>query len=103
MIPTFSISCHELIRRWEELTSPQGSFELDVWPEIKNLTGDAISRAAFSSSYEEGKIIFQLQKEQIALMNEAAYSMYVPGFRCTANPLGFTFVFVFCFFSLSFI
>ncbi|RWR89009.1 cytochrome P450 CYP72A219-like protein [Cinnamomum micranthum f. kanehirae] len=81
MIPTFSISCHELIRRWEEFTSPQGSFELDVWPEIKNLTGDAISRAAFSSSYEEGKIIFQLQKEQIALMNEAAYSMYVPGFR----------------------
>lgn len=94
MIPAFSTSCGELIKRWEEFTRPQGSCELDVWPEIQTLTVDAISRTAFSSSYEEGQRIFELQKEQIALMMEAAYSLYVPGFRCIASPL-FLFLFLF--------
>lgn len=81
MLPAFSASCGELINRWEKLTGPQGSGEVDVWPELQNLTGDVISRTAFSSNYKEGKKIFQLQKEQIALLIEAAYNVYIPGFR----------------------
>ncbi|XXG67737.1 hypothetical protein AAC387_Pa06g1008 [Persea americana] len=81
MIPAISTSCNELIKRWEEFTLPQGSYELDVSPELQNLTGDVISRTAFSSNYKEGQRIFQLQKEQIALMIEAAYNLYVPGFK----------------------
>ncbi|KAK1325330.1 Secologanin synthase [Acorus calamus] len=64
MVPTFQTSCVELIKRWEELSGGEGSCELDVWPELQNLTGDLISRTAFGSNYEEGKRIFQLQKEQ---------------------------------------
>ncbi|XP_058095277.1 cytochrome P450 CYP72A616-like [Magnolia sinica] len=81
MIPAFSTSCCELIKRWGELVGPRGSCELDVWPELNNLTGDVISRTAFGSNYEEGKRIFQLQKEQVILVLEAAFAPYIPGFR----------------------
>ena len=43
MAPAFSTSCSELIKRWEELVGPQGSCEVDVWPEFQRLTGDVIS------------------------------------------------------------
>ncbi|XP_058095276.1 cytochrome P450 CYP72A616-like [Magnolia sinica] len=81
MIPAFSTSCSELIQRWGELVGPEGSCELDVWPELQNLTGDVISRTAFGSNYEEGKRIFELQKEQVVLVLEAAFAPYIPGLR----------------------
>ncbi|OVA13383.1 Cytochrome P450 [Macleaya cordata] len=82
MIPAFSISCIELIERWKNLVDPtQGSCELDVWPEMENLTADIISRTAFGSNYKEGKRLFELQKEQIVLTIEAMQSLYIPGFR----------------------
>ncbi|KAB1209461.1 Cytochrome P450 72A15 [Morella rubra] len=45
------------------------------------LTADAISRAAFGSSYEEGKRIFELQTELIMLTLEAMQTLYILGFR----------------------
>ncbi|CAN6453023.1 unnamed protein product [Victoria cruziana] len=62
-LPLFATSCSELIQRWENSIGSQGSGELDVWVELQNLTADVISRAAFGSNYEEGKHIFQMQKE----------------------------------------
>ncbi|KAF6140528.1 hypothetical protein GIB67_035555 [Kingdonia uniflora] len=81
MMPQFTACCSELIERWEKLVGPQGSCELDVWPELSNLTSDVISRAAFGSKLEEGKKIFELQKEMIVLVIEASQSVYIPGFR----------------------
>ncbi|KAJ0962639.1 hypothetical protein J5N97_027761 [Dioscorea zingiberensis] len=82
MVPVFRISCIDLVKRWENLVvSAEGSCELDVWPEFQSLTGDVISRTAFGSSFEEGKQIFELQKEQAVLVIEAARSIYLPGFR----------------------
>ncbi|XP_077229239.1 cytochrome P450 CYP72A616-like [Tasmannia lanceolata] len=81
MVPSFSISSSELIKRWENLLGPQGFCELDVWPEFQNLTGDAISRTAFGSNYGEGKRIFQLQNEQAALAIDTFRMIYIPGFR----------------------
>lgn len=82
MVPAFSISCSNLIERWRKLTSPGGSCEVDVASELQNFTGDVIARTAFGSNYEEGKKIFELQKEQAALVREAYYGIYIPGFRC---------------------
>ncbi|KAL2346594.1 hypothetical protein Fmac_000594 [Flemingia macrophylla] len=81
MVPAFSISCHNMIERWEKLVKPNGSFELDVSVEFDVLAGDVIARTAFGSSYQEAKKIFELQKEQAILVNEALSSIYIPGFR----------------------
>ncbi|KAJ7966363.1 Cytochrome P450 [Quillaja saponaria] len=77
----FSISCCSLIERWQKLIGHQESLELDVVPEFEFLAGDVISRTAFGSSYQEGKKIIELQKEQAVLAVEANNSIYIPGLR----------------------
>lgn len=81
MLPAFYLSCSELVSKWEEMISTTRSCELDVWPYLKTLTGDVISRTAFGSSYEEGRKIFQLQKEQAELVIQAVLSLNFPGLR----------------------
>ncbi|KAJ1410276.1 Cytochrome P450 [Sesbania bispinosa] len=81
MVPAFLTSCCNLINRWEKLVEPQGSCEVDVAPEFNILAGDVIARTAFGSSYEEGKMIFELQTEQVQLVLEAYLSIYFPGLR----------------------
>ncbi|KAK7283166.1 hypothetical protein RIF29_12517 [Crotalaria pallida] len=81
MVPAFSTSCYDMIERWQKLVKTQGSCEIDVASEFNVLTGDVIARTAFGSSYQEGKKIFELQKEQTILAIEALNSIYIPGFR----------------------
>ncbi|KAI3502069.1 hypothetical protein L1887_30100 [Cichorium endivia] len=80
MVPAFYISCIEMINKWEELTKER-SCEVDVYPYLQTLTSDVISRTAFGSSYEEGRKIFELQKEQATYIIKALESMYIPGSR----------------------
>ena len=77
------MSCDEMISKWDQIMSESGSCELDVWPCLDNLSGDVISRGAFGSSYEEGKKIFKLQKEQIAIAMKLLQQVYIPGLRYT--------------------
>ncbi|KAL9394052.1 hypothetical protein Peur_013337 [Populus x canadensis] len=65
MLPAFSISWSKMIEQWKKMVNHQESCEVDVWPELQKLTMDIISRAAFGSNYEEGKRLFELQKELI--------------------------------------
>ncbi|CAH9122900.1 unnamed protein product, partial [Cuscuta epithymum] len=81
MQPSFLLSCGEMVRKWEGIVSRKGSCELDVWPDLQGLTSDVISRTAFGSSYEEGRIIFELQRERIMHLTEAARQVYVPRWR----------------------
>ncbi|XP_028095432.1 cytochrome P450 CYP72A219-like [Camellia sinensis] len=50
-------------------------------PYLDNLTGDVIPRTAFGSSYEEGRTLFELQKEQAELTRQIVQSVYIPGWR----------------------
>ncbi|KAL7216593.1 hypothetical protein ACSBR1_028524 [Camellia fascicularis] len=59
----------------------KSSCDLDVQPYLNNLTGDVISRTAFESSYEEGRTLFELQKEQAELTRQIVQSVYIPGWR----------------------
>lgn len=78
----FTFSCSNMIEEWKKrMVSLQGTCEVDMWPEFQNLTADVISRAAFGSDYEEGKKVFEFQKELIVLVVEAMQTLYVPGFR----------------------
>ncbi|XP_078151346.1 cytochrome P450 CYP72A616-like [Carex rostrata] len=78
MLPAFSTCCDELVDRWENSVGPDGSFEVDVWPELQNLTGDVISKAAFGSSYLEGRRIFQLQNELAERLIKALPTLFLP-------------------------
>ncbi|KAI8549117.1 hypothetical protein RHMOL_Rhmol06G0001400 [Rhododendron molle] len=81
MLPALYSSCSEMITKWEVLVSTKGSCELDVWPDLCDLTFDMISRTAFGSDYDEGRRIFQLQKEQTAIVVPQLRSIYIPGWR----------------------
>nr|CAB3477694.1 unnamed protein product [Digitaria exilis] len=51
MVPAFTSCAIELMGRWEDLIGSDGNArEIDVLPELQDLTGDAISRAAFGSN-----------------------------------------------------
>lgn len=69
----------------------EGYLELDVFPNLQNVTQDAISRTAFGSNYEEGRRIFQFLKEQTQLCIQAFQSVYIPGYQYAFFQLIFLF------------
>ncbi|KAL7087072.1 hypothetical protein ACP275_13G042800 [Erythranthe tilingii] len=71
MIPSFHKCCAEMLSKWEKIVPSEGCFELDVWPYLQTMTSDAISLTAFGSSYEQGRKIFELQKEQATLITKS--------------------------------
>ena len=81
MLPAMYLSCNDIMNEWEKMVSANGQCEVDVYQYLENLTSDVISRTAFGSSYEEGRKIFQLQREQSNLLVEASQSVYIPGMR----------------------
>ncbi|KAL2331249.1 hypothetical protein Fmac_018830 [Flemingia macrophylla] len=81
MLPLFTKCCDDMISKWEAMMSSDGSCEIDVWPFVRTLASDAISRTAFGSSYEEGRRIFQLLKEQGELTIKVLMKVYIPGWR----------------------
>ncbi|XP_027341296.1 cytochrome P450 716A67-like isoform X1 [Abrus precatorius] len=86
MLPLFIQCCNDLISKWEGMLSSDGSCETDVWPSLQNLSCDVISRTAFGSSYEEGRQIFQLLKEQVDLTMKVILRVYIPGWRLLPTP-----------------
>ncbi|KAA8533433.1 hypothetical protein F0562_031133 [Nyssa sinensis] len=85
ILPAFYLSCSEMMSKWEKMVTTEGSCELDVWPYLETMSSDVISRTAFGSSYEEGRRIFQLQKEQAEHMIQVQQSLYIPGWRFLAT------------------
>ncbi|KAI9100890.1 hypothetical protein K1719_024014 [Acacia pycnantha] len=80
MTETFFQSCNDMIQEWEKMfLSSNGTWcEMDVWPWLMNMTQDVISRAAFGSSYEEGKQIFHLLRDQSQLITKHLQRYHIP-------------------------
>ncbi|KAL3502795.1 hypothetical protein ACH5RR_037244 [Cinchona calisaya] len=70
-----------MLSNGEEILSPDGSCDMDVWPSLQTLTSDVLSRTAFGSNYEEGRRIFELQREQADHVMTVGRSLYIPGMR----------------------
>ncbi|XP_074319193.1 cytochrome P450 72A397-like isoform X1 [Silene latifolia] len=84
MVDTMYESCSIMTSSWDKIIAAHGGgpTEVDVWPFLETLAGDIISRAAFGSSYGDGKIIFDLQTEYVNLiMKNPQPSNYIPGWR----------------------
>nr|XP_043631610.1 cytochrome P450 CYP72A219-like [Erigeron canadensis] len=79
MVPAIYMSCAELVNKWEEMLPKESSCEIDVWPYLQRLSADVVSRTAFGSSFEEGRKIFELQRELAELVIQALQSIYIPG------------------------
>ncbi|KAL2331244.1 hypothetical protein Fmac_018825 [Flemingia macrophylla] len=86
LLPSFTKSCDDLISKWEGMLSSDESCEIDVWPFFQDLASDVISRSAFGSSYEEGRRIFQLLKEQTEHTMKIMLKVYIPGSRFLPTP-----------------
>lgn len=63
------------------LSQTDGTCEVDVFPWLKNLSKDVISKAAFGSSYEEGRQIFDLLAEQGELVMNNVIKHQIPLWR----------------------
>ncbi|XP_051121320.1 cytochrome P450 CYP72A219-like [Andrographis paniculata] len=81
MVPSFYLSCADMLKKWDEIIPNEGPCELDVWSYLQTLTSDVISRTAFGSSFEEGRKIFELQREQAQRIMDKQRSVYIPGWR----------------------
>lgn len=83
LIPIFCQSCDELISKWDNIlsSSSNGSCELDVWPFVQNVSSDVLARAGFGSSFEEGKRVFELQREMLTLTMTLFKFAFIPGYR----------------------
>lgn len=81
MVKKMAACTSSMLENWQEMMSQADSNgkEIDVHSEFRTLTADIIAHTAFSSSYNEGKEVFELQRELQAMVAEAERSVYIPG------------------------
>ncbi|KMS95487.1 hypothetical protein BVRB_007750 [Beta vulgaris subsp. vulgaris] len=65
------------------MVAEKGSSEIDVWSSLSSMSADVIARAAFGTSYEEGKRLFKLQDQHVIITFQVLRSVtnYIPGWR----------------------
>ncbi|XP_057500099.1 cytochrome P450 734A1-like [Actinidia eriantha] len=80
LVPVAAKSVVEMLEKWVA-EADSGEVEIEVWEWFQTLTEDIITRTAFGSSYEDGKAIFRLQAQQMALASEAFQKVLIPGYR----------------------
>nr|AQW38832.1 secologanin synthase-like protein [Nothapodytes nimmoniana]QNS29941.1 cytochrome P450 [Nothapodytes nimmoniana] len=79
MLPAFAICYDDLLNKWANVATSEGSITVDVFPTFDTLTSDVISKVAFGSTYDEGGRIFQLLKELMELTIQVIRDVYIPG------------------------
>jgi len=68
---------------WEARLAKQGKpqVEIELISEFEELTADVISQTAFSSSYREGKRVFEALKELQFIAFSTFFNVQIPGSR----------------------
>ncbi|CAI9088914.1 OLC1v1023369C2 [Oldenlandia corymbosa var. corymbosa] len=82
MLPAFYISTIEMIDKWDKTIPAGGSAEVEVWEDLRVLSGDVTARTLFGEEFKElGGIIYDLLQELNLLTMEVIRSVYIPGWR----------------------
>ncbi|XP_072965948.1 cytochrome P450 734A6-like isoform X2 [Typha angustifolia] len=80
LIPYIGKTVVDMVDKWSTM-SPSGEVEIDVAEWFQIVTEDAITRTAFGRSYEDGKVVFQLQTQLMSFASEAFRKVFIPGYR----------------------
>uniref|UniRef100_A0A6M2EIR5 Cytochrome P450 n=1 Tax=Populus davidiana TaxID=266767 RepID=A0A6M2EIR5_9ROSI len=80
LVPVVAKSVTDMLEQWSTVSnSDEVEIEVSEW--FQTLTEEVITRTAFGSSYEDGKAIFRLQAQQMALAAVAFQRVLIPGYR----------------------
>ncbi|KAG2718683.1 hypothetical protein I3843_03G222700 [Carya illinoinensis] len=82
LIPVVAKSVVDMLEQWQLVAmSESGEVEIEVSEWFQTLTEDVITRAAFGSSYEDGKKVFRLQAQQMKLAADVFQKVFIPCYR----------------------
>ncbi|KAL3586251.1 hypothetical protein D5086_013118, partial [Populus alba] len=80
LVPVVAKSVTDMLEQWSTVSNSD-DVEIEVSEWFETLTEEVITRTAFGSSYEDGKAIFRLQAQQMALAAVAFQRVLIPGYR----------------------
>ncbi|OAY82940.1 Cytochrome P450 734A6 [Ananas comosus] len=81
LIPFIGKTVVDMAEKLSEDMSPSGEVEIDVSEWFHVVAEDAITRAAFGRSYDDGKAVFRLQNQLMGFASEAFRKVFIPGYR----------------------
>ncbi|XAR53281.1 hypothetical protein NMG60_11021777 [Bertholletia excelsa] len=81
LIPVSARGVIDMSEKWMAKSGSSDEVEIEVSEWFQNLTDDIITRTAFGCSCADGKAIFRLQAQQMALTSEAFQKVFIPGYR----------------------
>jgi len=84
LVPHVGRSVAALAEEWCAMAAAGGSgeVEVDVAEWFQAVTEEAITRATFGRSYDDGRAVFAMQGRLMAFASEAFRKVLVPGYRC---------------------
>jgi hypothetical protein len=86
MVKTMMKCTASLLQTWEQkLKVGKGSTELEIYNDIRMLTGDIIAYTAFSINYEKGKQMFAKVDDLVFTITKPYNNplFWIPGYRFT--------------------
>ncbi|GJM90565.1 hypothetical protein PR202_ga06858 [Eleusine coracana subsp. coracana] len=80
LVPHVGRSVAALAEKWRGMAAG-GEVEVDVAEWFQAVTEEAITRATFGRSYDDGRVVFAMQGQLMAYASEAFRKVLVPGYR----------------------
>lgn len=80
-VPKMVASITNMLDNWEDKRGEKDELEMQVHKEFHDLSVEILSKTAFESSFEERKVVFEMQEKQLSLAMRASENVYFLEFR----------------------